>query len=1281
VITGKTLIQATVRDISEEKKNEELRRNEERFRSIFKSSSDGMVLADPRTRRFHMANKAWCKMLGYRENEVTKLGLADVHPKQSLSFVIKQFDLLVRKKIGIAKEIPVIRKDGRLLYADITTGNMQLENKFYMLETFRDVTERKLATDALKSSRSQLKNLSDSIGGAMIYQIYAADAKSREITYISNRCREFYGASPEQIMKNPQLMYGKVYPEDVEKLVKGEAQALAKAKQLKIELRMLNPDGSIRWSYFISTPHKLGNGITLWDGIEFDITERKKIEEKLGESEERFRSLVSATSQIIWRTNPKGEMHIEQPDWARFTGQSKKEYMGSGWGKAIHPDDLERVAKVWANAVKTRSVVSAEYRLRKANGQYAYIISRGVPVLNKDGSVREWIGTINDITARKETENALRESEERFRRIFEEGQIGVSMLGLDGHFLRANQKLCQILGYSEKELNRLRFADITHPEERARDAAKPIELVEGKISHYDVEKRYIRKDGKIIWCAIHVSMVRDQNGKPLYFITITDDITKRKENEIELKKTSEIVKNSIEPMSLVDFGKTNLLKYVNPAWEKLFGYKRSEVVNRKQSLLLETIRGQADLNQEFTKLIKNKKPFIRELILKKKNGEQIYAEVFVQPIFDERGQLLIWANNIRDITVRKRIEIELERYRHHLEDLVKRRTAELSRQTTFLDSIVENIPNMIFVKDAKELRFERFNKAGEKLLGMKRKNLYGKNDYDFFPKAQADFFTSKDRAVLKSKKLFDISEEPIDTKHGKRFLHTKKIPILDKDGKPVYLLGISEDITEQKEARQKLIEAEHKAQEYLDIAPAITVALDRNGRVTTISSVGAALLGYPKGKIIGKPWFDTFVPASIQENVKKVFRQLMLGNVEPVRHYENPIVIYGGKQRLIEWYNTLLRDNKGHIVGTLSSGQDITEKKKTELELAESEKFLGSVLENVPYLVFVKRTPDFRWVMANKAMSEFMQLPKEKILGKTNYQLFPKEQAEFFQSKDQESIASLSIVHIDEEVIRTSSGDKLIRLSKIPIVGEKGEVKYVMGIGEDITESKDVEMMKARFISSVSHELRTPITPIRAQTQRMLDKELPPEEKKEGLEIILRNTIRLDRLIQDILEINRIRAGRLQVYFKKEDLNSIVQTVLTDMESLIKVKDTKIYFSPGKLPKLMVDKDRIMEIVINLVDNAIKYGHKKIWIKTELKGREVLVSVKDNGIGISQEHLKMVFIPFFRAQEPGTSGVEGTGLGLSIAKGIVESHKGRIWMQSKKGKGTTVYFALPVKFK
>ncbi len=148
-------------------------------------------------------------------------------------------------------------------------------------------------------------------------------------------------------------------------------------------------------------------------------------------------------------------------------------------------------------------------------------------------------------------------------------------------------------------------------------------------------------------------------------------------------------------------------------------------------------------------------------------------------------------------------------------DITELKQAEelLREREEFLSSIIENIPNMIFIKDAKELKFVRLNKAGEDLLGYMRDELIGKGDYDIFPKGQADFFTKKDRDILDSGQLIDIPEEPIDKKKGRILLHTKKITIRDKSGKPAYLLGISEDISEKKLIESELIAAKELAEE------------------------------------------------------------------------------------------------------------------------------------------------------------------------------------------------------------------------------------------------------------------------------------------------------------------------------------------------------------------------------------------------------------------------------------------------------------------------------------
>jgi signal transduction histidine kinase len=244
---------------------------------------------------------------------------------------------------------------------------------------------------------------------------------------------------------------------------------------------------------------------------------------------------------------------------------------------------------------------------------------------------------------------------------------------------------------------------------------------------------------------------------------------------------------------------------------------------------------------------------------------------------------------------------------------------------------------------------------------------------------------------------------------------------------------------------------------------------------------------------------------------------------------------------------------------------------------------------------------------------------------------------------------------------------------------------YLQGTVRDITKikkaeekAKESEIMKTEFLSAISHELRTPITPIKAQLQRILSTELTKQEQKDSIEIALRNTTRMDRLIQDLLEISRMKSGKFNIFKKKENINEIISNGIIDLNSFAKEKNTIITFEKGKIPEINVDKDRILEVIINLIDNAIKYGKGKILVKTKKENKNILVEIQDNGIGIPKEETKKIFSPFYRGKRLEEQKYEGTGLGLSICKGIVEAHNGKIWFESNNQKGTSFFIRLPI---
>jgi two-component system response regulator HydG len=207
---------------------------------------------------------------------------------------------------------------------------------------------------------------------------------------------------------------------------------------------------------------------------------------------------------------------------------------------------------------------------------------------------------------------------------------------------------------------------------------------------------------------------------------------------------------------------------------------------------------------------------------------------------------------------------------------------ELRRVNRFLDAIVENIPDMIFVKDANTLLFKRFNRAGEQLLGWPREQLLGKTDHDFYPKEQADFFHQKDRETLRNGALVDIPEEPIDTRHGRRWLHTKKVPVCDDDGTPLYLLGISEDITARKAAEERAGALERELAAVVQHAGEAVISWDAEGLVRSWNAGAERLFGKRASEAVGRAWAD-FVPTDAEEELAAAVERVLSGERVPPR--------------------------------------------------------------------------------------------------------------------------------------------------------------------------------------------------------------------------------------------------------------------------------------------------------------------------------------------------------------------------------------------------------------
>lgn len=253
-----------------------------------------------------------------------------------------------------------------------------------------------------------------------------------------------------------------------------------------------------------------------------------------------------------------------------------------------------------------------------------------------------------------------------------------------------------------------------------------------------------------------------------------------------------------------------------------------------------------------------------------------------------------------------------------------------------------------------------------------------------------------------------------------------------------------------------LRESERRFSDMLGNVRLVSLMLDTNGRITYCNDYLLRLTGWQREEVVGQDWFELFIPPDL-DATRGVFADL-LANRPQAWHRENHVLTRSGEQRLIRWNNTLLRSPSGAVVGTASIGEDITENKKIEEEIRYARNFLTSIFDNIPNSIFVKDAQELRFVRVNAACEKLTGYLEKELLGKSDYDFFPREQADFFIAKDRETIANNEQVFIVEEEITSKDGTtKTLRTKKFPIVDQKGSPQYLLGMSEDITEAKRAE--------------------------------------------------------------------------------------------------------------------------------------------------------------------------------------------------------------------------------
>ena len=641
----------------------------------------------------------------------------------------------------------------------------------------------------------------------------------------------------------------------------------------------------------------------------------KQAQEEVRHSEEQFRQVFEeAPAGMIILDERRHCIRVNRA-FCNIVGYNEAELIGQGYELFTHPDDSQ------ANMTLTNEVYEGKqtgYRLEKRyirkDGQVMWVTVNAtayrIPAQQRTGV----LAIIEDITERKRAEDALRATKERLQQALLASKIGLWDWNTDTNEVFFSREWKSQLGYGDQNLANAfeTWEALLHDDDRERAMAYVQACLKNPVGDYRQEFRLRHKDGSYRWIAAAASFVVEPDGRRVRLLGAHTDITERKRAEEALRLAKFSVDRAADAVYWID-PHAKILD-VNEAASLMLGYSRDELCTMTVHDLNPDF--QAHSWPEFWAETQQRGTMVFETVHRAKNGRLIPIEVSVNYLFYEGKEY--HCAFVRDITERKRVE------------------EELRRSQAFITSVVENLPNMIFVKDAKDLKFVRVNKAGEDLLGHSREVLIGKSDYDFFPKEDADFFTAKDRQVLKTGSLLDIPEEPIETKHqGRRILHTKKIPICDDTGEPQYLLGISEDITDRKRTEDALGKSEERYRSIFENAIEGIFQTTLDGRYVAVNPALAHMYGYDSPEDMIATITSIASQLYVDPGRRNEFIRLMQEQ-EKLTGFE--ALVYRKDGRFI-WISENVRavcDPAGVLIGYEGTVENITERKLAEQRLRDT---------------------------------------------------------------------------------------------------------------------------------------------------------------------------------------------------------------------------------------------------------------------------------------------------------------------------------------------------------
>jgi PAS domain S-box-containing protein len=489
-------------------------------------------------------------------------------------------------------------------------------------------------------------------------------------------------------------------------------------------------------------------------------------------------------------------------------------------------------------------------------------------------------------------------------------------------------------------------------------------------------------------------------------------------------------------------------------------------------------------------------------------------------------------------------------------------------------------------------------------------------------------------------------------------------------------------VVERQQAEDAVRASDQLSRSIIETANDAFVAIDQGGLITDWNHQAELTFGWSKEEVIGRPLADTIIPTQYRGAHLDGLKHFLATGEGPVigQRLELSALHRRGDEFPVELLVWPIQSSAGYQFNAFI--RDITERRQAEEALRESETRLRAILTSIADGV-VATDPDGRIVSINPAMERLGGWSHLEVRGHPQAEVFPLLDANGRPISTEkrfllEAIRSRAVVasHGFDVTLLARDGRRVpVSVTAAPILDSTGALLGGVKVVRDVSHEREVDQIKSSLVSTVSHELRTPLTMIRGFAELLLARDLPQEKGREALEQINTAAERLSRLIDDLLSVARIDSGSHAVRVEPIEVVEVVHDALAGVPF---AQQVELDIDPG-IPPVVADRDMCVQILTNLVSNAVKYSPQMapVSLRARCEDDTVEVSVQDRGIGMTGQEMEQLFQKFYRVDRPEVRAVGGTGLGLYITKNLVELQGGRIWVESDPQHGSSFTFSLP----